>query len=89
MSNLLSIHSAISGKSFAELEHDYDGQGYGTLKKDVADLVVGELEPIRRRYHELVGSPELGRILDEGREKAHAKAAVTYRKATEAMGLYR
>lgn len=89
VSNLLSIHSAISGKSFAELEHDYDGQGYGTLKKDVADLVVGELEPIRRRYHELVGSPELGRILDEGREKAHAKAAVTYRKATEAMGLYR
>lgn len=89
VSNLLSIHSAISGRSFAQLEQDYAGQGYGTLKKDVADLVVGELKPVRERYNELVGSPELATILEEGAAKAHAKAAVTYQKACEAMGLCR
>ncbi len=89
VSNLMSIHSAISGKTFEEIEKMYEGQGYGTFKKDVADLVVGEMAPILERYNELMGSPELDQILDEGREKAHAKAHATYVKAIEAMGLYR
>lgn len=89
VSNLMSIHSAISGKTFEEIEKMYEGQGYGTFKKDVADLVVGEMAPILERYNELMGSPELDQILDEGREKAHEKAHATYVKAIEAMGLYR
>lgn len=89
VSNLMSIHSAISHKTFEEIEKMYEGQGYGTFKKDVADLVVGELAPIQERYRELMGSPELDRILDEGAEKAHARAHETYEKAIRAMGLYR
>lgn len=89
VSNLMSIHSAISHKTFEEIEKMYEGQGYGTFKKDVADLVVGELVPIQERYRELMGSPELDRILDEGAEKAHARAHETYEKAIRAMGLYR
>ena len=89
IANLMSIHSAISKKSYEEIEKMYEGQGYGTFKKDVADLVVGEMQPILDRYKELKGSPELDAILDEGREKAHKKANVTYVKAIEAMGLYR
>lgn len=89
VSNLMSIHSAISGKTFEEIEKMYEGQGYGTFKKDVADLVVGEMAPILERYNELMGSPELDQILDEGREKAHEKAHATYEKAIRAMGLYR
>lgn len=89
VSNLMSIHSAISHKTFEEIEKMYEGQGYGAFKKDVADLVVGELAPIQERYRELTGSPELDRILDEGAEKAHARAHETYEKAIRAMGLYR
>lgn len=89
VSNLMSIHSAISGKTFEEIEDMYDGQGYGTFKKDVADLVVGEMEPILTRYKELIHSPELDTILDEGAAKAHAKAHETYERAIHAMGLYR
>lgn len=89
VSNLLSIHAALSGRTFEQLAADYAGQGYGTLKADVADLVVAELRPIRERYQELLGSPELQRILDAGAETAQAKASVTYRKACEAMGLQR
>ncbi|MCI5837030.1 MAG: tryptophan--tRNA ligase [Veillonellaceae bacterium] len=89
VSNLLSIHAALSGRTFDQLAADYAGQGYGTLKADVADLVVGELRPIRERYRELLDSPELQRILDDGAAKAQAKASATYRKACEAMGLQR
>lgn len=89
VSNLMSIHSAISRKSFEEIEKMYEGQGYGVFKKDVADLVVGEMTPILERYHELMGTPELDRILDEGAAKAHEKAHATYEKAIRAMGLYR
>ena len=60
VSNLMSIYSAISGKTFEEIETMYDGQGYGTFKKDVADLVVEELSPIRSRYDELTGTPRTG-----------------------------
>ncbi len=89
ISNLMSIHSAISGKTFEEIEEMYDGQGYGTFKKDVADLVAGEMKPILERYKELVGSPELDAILDEGAAKAREKASITYENASRAMGLYR
>ncbi len=67
----------------------YEGQGYGVLKKDVADLVVSGMLPILSHYKELMGSPELDQILDDGREKAHEKAKKTYEAAIRAMGLYR
>ena len=89
VSNLMSIHAAISGKTFDEIEKMYEGQGYGVFKKDVADLVAGEMAPILSRYKELMGSPELDQILDEGREKAHETAHKTYEAAIHAMGLYR
>ncbi len=89
VSNLMSIHSAISGKSFEEIEAMYEGQGYGVFKKDVADLVAGEMSPVLMRYKELTGSSELDAILDRGAEKARVKASATYRNAVHAMGLYR
>ncbi len=89
VSNLMSIHAAVSGKTFEEIEAMYEGQGYGVLKKDVADLVVAEMAPIQERYRELCGSSELDAILDAGREKAQAKARKTYEAAIHAMGLYR
>lgn len=89
ISNLMSIHSAISGKSFEDIEAMYEGQGYGVFKKDVADLVAGEMSPVLMRYKELTGSSELDAILDRGAEKARAKASATYQNAVHAMGLYR
>ncbi len=89
ISNLMGIYNAVTGKSFEEIETIYSGQGYGTFKKDVAELLVDTLAPIQERYHELVNSPELDQILDLGAEKARAKASETYRNVELAMGLYR
>ena len=46
VSNLLSIHSALSGRSIEELEKDYVGKGYGDLKGDLADVVTEALAPV-------------------------------------------
>ena len=89
ISNLIEILSAVTDKTHEEIEAAYAGKGYGVFKKDVADAVISVLEPIQNRYQELVGDPELDRILDAGAAKAHAKASVTYEKVCQAMGLFR
>ncbi len=50
VSNLLSIYSAVTDESIADLENRYAGQGYGALKSDLADVVVAFLEPLQQRY---------------------------------------
>ncbi|MDV2885644.1 tryptophan--tRNA ligase [Alkalihalophilus pseudofirmus] len=89
VSNLLSIYSLCSGISIEELERKYQGSGYGEFKQDLADVVVSTLEPIQQRYHELIESAELDRILDEGAEKANRTASKMVEKAERAMGLGR
>ena len=52
-------------------------------------LLVDTLRPIHERYNDLIDSPELDRILDEGAVKAREKASKTYRDVELAMGLHR
>lgn len=89
VSNLLSIYAALEGCSIEEAVAHFDGKGYGDFKQAVADTVVRHLEPIQARYHELIESEELDRILDEGAEKARRVASKTIRKMENAMGLGR
>lgn len=89
ISNLMGIYAAITKESYETIEQRYVGQGYGTFKKDVAGLLVDTLRPIHERYNDLIDSPELDRILDEGAVKAREKASKTYRDVELAMGLHR
>lgn len=89
ISNLMGIYAAITKDSYDTIESRYAGQGYGTFKKDVAELLVDTLRPIQERYNELINSPELDQILDEGAAKAREKASKTYRDVEVAMGLCR
>lgn len=89
ISNLMGIYRAITKDSYEAIEDMYAGKGYGVFKSDIADLLVATLEPIQQRYNELITSSELDTILDEGAEKAHAKASRMYRKVEQAMGLCR
>ncbi|MCF0109657.1 MAG: tryptophan--tRNA ligase, partial [Erysipelotrichaceae bacterium] len=56
ISNLMQIMSSLSGKSFEEIEKEFEGQGYGAFKKVVADVVCAELEMIQNRYNEIMAS---------------------------------
>lgn len=89
ISNLLTIYSIISKKTIAELEQQYEGKGYGDFKQDLADIIIKELEPIQKRYYELLDSTELDDILDEGAKKANAVASAMINKMENAMGLGR
>jgi len=87
VSNLLNIYSAFSGKSIETLEKEYAGQGYGTLKKDLVEVTIEALKPIRERYEEIRHSEELVRSLKDGAEKAGAIAERTMKRVRERFGL--
>jgi tryptophanyl-tRNA synthetase len=88
ISNLLTIHSAFSGKSITEVENEFSDKGYGDFKTAVADVVNSELAPIREKTATLMQDPaELMRILKIGGEKANQVASETLKKVYEAIGL--
>lgn len=89
VSNLLSIHSALSGVPIPELEARFVNKGYGEFKTEVAEIVIQTLRPIQERHAELMNSPELDEILDRGAEKANKAANKTLAKMKNAVGLGR
>ena len=90
VSNLLSIHSSVSGESLLSLEERFAGAGYGVLKSEVADVVVNALAPIRDRANELMSdTTELDRLLASGAEKARTVAEATLADVYERVGFIR
>ncbi|KAB8165328.1 tryptophan--tRNA ligase [Streptomyces sp. 3MP-14] len=87
LSNLLTIYSALSGLSVAELEEKFDGQLYGPLKTELAELFTEWVTPIQARTREFLDDPaELDRVLATGAEKARPVAAETLTRVHEAVG---
>ncbi|WP_067932159.1 tryptophan--tRNA ligase [Alicyclobacillus kakegawensis] len=86
ISNLLTIYSLFSGQSVAELEAQYQGQGYGPFKRDLGEAVVAGLAPIQARYREILESGEVDEILREGAERAAEKCRDTLRLVKERIG---
>lgn len=75
VTNLLEVYEQFTGLSRPEIEAHFAGQGYGALKKEVAEVVVEGLRPIRERYFQLMDDPgELDRILAQGAERARSVA---------------
>lgn len=89
ISNLLSIYSAFSGKAIGEIEMMYEGKGYGDFKKDLAEVSIDFIRPIRERFHEIRKSDELNKALDEGAEKAGAIAEKTIKRVKDQFGIGR
>jgi len=88
ISNLLTIHSALSGRTIAELENEFDGKGYGDFTAAVADVVVEYLRPIRAKAMELLEDEKhLLQILHQGSEKARAVAQGTIETTYKNLGV--
>ena len=88
ISNLLTIHSALSGKSIEAIENEFAGKGYGDFKSAVAEVVIAEFEPIRNRTKQLMDDPaELVSLLKVGANKANEVASNTLKEAYTAIGL--
>ncbi|HEX2742607.1 MAG TPA: tryptophan--tRNA ligase [Rubrobacter sp.] len=88
ITNLLDVYSAMSGEPVAALEAEYEGRGYGDLKKDLAEVVIDGLSPVRERALELLDDPaELDRLLESGARRASDAARPTLESARARLGL--
>lgn len=87
VSNLLTIHSALTGESVAALEEQFAGRMYGDLKKAVAEVVVDFVTPFRDRTLEyLEDQTHLTEVLAAGAETAGAVAEATLRDVYQQVG---
>ncbi|SJN31858.1 tryptophan--tRNA ligase [Mycetocola reblochoni] len=90
VSNLLSIHAALTGRSVDAVVEEFAGGGYGDLKKAVAESVTATTAPIAARTAELLGDPaELDRILADAAEVASERAERTLERVYDRVGLLR
>ena len=90
VSNLLTILSALSGKSIDEHVKEMQGQMYGTLKTEVAQAVLAFAEPFQNKVNGLLSDKaELARLLQSGSQKASAVADETLNKVYDAIGFVR
>ncbi len=87
IANLLTIFSALDGRSIDALVAHYDGKGYGDLKKDLADVLVEWVRPFQERTRTFLDDPaQLDKVLAIGAEKARSVAEVTLRRVYERIG---
>jgi len=88
ISNLLTIHSSLSGMTISELENEFAGKGYGDFKAAVADVVTSYFAPVREKTNALLADEKsLLEILDAGSAKARLVASDTLAKTYSALGL--
>jgi tryptophanyl-tRNA synthetase len=88
VSNLLAIHSALTGRPVAALQDDFAGGGYGDLKKAVAEALVEFVTPVRDRVRAyLDDTAELDKILARGAERAREVTSATLATTYERLGL--
>jgi len=87
VTNLLRIYSALTGDSVAELEQRYAGAGYGAFKKDLGEVVVDTLAPIKERTEKMLADEaELDRLLADGAARAREVASKTMAAVRDRVG---
>ncbi|MGF3076410.1 tryptophan--tRNA ligase [Facklamia sp. P12945] len=87
LSNLIEIYASLSEQPIKKIVNQYHDLGYGRFKSDLADLVVSVLEPIQKRYNQLIAGDELYDILSIGATKANETASQTLARMEKVMGI--
>lgn len=86
--NLLSIYKILSKKSEKEIEKEFYGKGYGDFKKDLANLIIKTISPIREKTLEyLKEKNELNKILEDGKNYAQKIAEKKIKEVKNKIGL--
>lgn len=88
ISNLISIYSCVTGKTYDQVEAEFEGKGYGDFKLAVGEAVAEALKPVQARYNELMSDKaQLEAILKKGADSAEYLAMKTLRKVYRKLGL--
>ena len=87
VSNLMTIYSAVTGKSYDEIEEEFSGKGYGAFKPAVGEAVIETLRPIREEAGRVMKDKAyLESVYRSGAEKASYVAEKTLRKVYKKIG---
>ena len=85
----MTIYAACTGKTFEEIEREFDGQGYGAFKPAVGEAVVETLRPIQEEVRRLLADKAyLESALKSGAERANRAANKTLSKVYKKIGFY-
>ena len=88
VANLMSIYAAVTGKSFEEIEREFEGRGYGAFKPAVGEAVIETLRPIREEAQKIMKDKSyLSELCRDGAERASHIAERTLRKVCKKVGL--
>ena len=87
ISNLMNIYTAFSDLSIEDIEKKYEGKGYGDFKKDLVEILVNGLAPIKQKFEEIRYSDELIEILKDGANRANAIAEKVVERTKKNMGV--
>ena len=89
VANLMNIYATLTGKSFEEIEKEFEGKGYGVFKPAVGEAVIETLRPIREEAERLIKDKAyLDDIYRQGAERASYVANKTLRKVYKKVGFY-
>ena len=87
VANLMSIYSSVTGKSFQEIEKEFEGKGYGVFKPAVGEAVIETLRPVREEADRMLADKAyLQQVYTEGAQKASYIARKTLRKVYKRIG---
>ena len=87
VANLMSIYSSVTGKSFQEIEKEFEGKGYGVFKPAVGEAVIETLRPVREEAERMLADKAyLQQVYTQGAQKASAIARKTLRKVYKRVG---
>lgn len=89
ISNLMTIYSVLTDLTYTEIEHKYEGMGYGVFKTDLSEIVAKELEIIQENFRKWNDSLELDQLLFEGQARASMFARNNLKKVYTKIGLNR
>ena len=87
IANLMTIYSVFTGKTFGEIEKEFDGKGYGDFKLAVGEACADKLAPVQERFNQYMADKSfLESVMKTGAEKAAKTAYKTLSKVYKKVG---
>ena len=88
ISNLVTMFAAITKAEKLDVVEQYRTKGYGSFKRDLANVVVELLLPLQDRYREIASDRQsLAQVIARGAERARMRSLPTMQAARKACGL--
>ncbi len=85
--NLMSIYSAVTNKTFDEIENEFKGKGYGDFKTAVGEAVADTLTPVQNEFNRIIADKTyLEGCMKDGAEKAYKLSRRTLQKVNKKLG---